>query len=115
MSMSNKIINEGLINCNKYFPKKSMTNNSSEIKNDINNNKNKDLPSIKLKNQSNNCNIPKHLFVQKLVFNPITYDIDKNKRKSLLSPISLLLNKNKNYSSLELKPLSKKKIATIES
>ena len=113
MSMSNKIINESLINRNKYFPKKSMTNNSSEIKNDINNNKNKDLPSIKLKNQSNNCNIPKHLFVQKLVFNPITYDIDKHKRKSLLSPISLLLNKNKNYSSLELKPLSKKRLQPL--
>jgi hypothetical protein len=115
MSMSNKIINESLINDNKYFPKKSVANNCSEIKNDINNNKNKDLPSIKLKNRSNNCNIHKHLFIQKLVFNPITYDIDKNKRKIILSPINLLLNKNKNSSSLELKPLSKKKITTIES
>ena len=113
MSMSNKIINESIINGNKYFPKKSVANNCSEIKNNINNNKDKDLPSIKLKNQSNNCNIHKHLFIQKIVFNPITYDIDKNKRKSLLSPINLLLNKNKNNSSLELKPLSKKRLQPL--
>ena len=116
--MTNKIINESIINSNSNsnnnIPKKLMINNIFEIKNNNNSNKNSDLPLIKVKNQSNNCNINKHnLFIKSLLFNPITYDTDKMQRKSLLSPIPNQLNKNKNYSSAELVPLSKKKLQPL--
>ena len=114
MSMSNKIVNDNLINQKKYNIKKSLIFNT-ENKND-NNFKNKELPSIILKNQSNNCNInKKNVSIKKLVFNPISYEKQqKLKKKSILSPIPhSSLNNNKNKSSLELKPLSKKKLQPL--
>ena len=115
MSMSNKLINESLINNKKYTSKKTMIN-IFEYKKDNNILKNKnDLPSIKLKNQSNNCNIKKrNLFIKKLVFNPITYDKKQKMKKPLISPFSFSpLSKIKNYSSGELKPLSKRKLKPL--
>ena len=113
--MSNKMINEYLIKSKKNMPKKTMIN-IFEYKKNINIPKNKkDLPSIKLKNQSNNCNIKKrNLFIKKLVFNPITYDNEQKMKKSLVSPFSFSpIAKIKNYSCGKLKTLSKKKLQPI--
>ena len=111
--MNHRIINENLNKQKKNNNKMTLIFNT-ENKNDNKINNNIYLPSIKLKNKSNNCNINKnHYFIQKLVFNPISYEKQKKLfKRSLLSPIyhSALI---KNYSSKELKPLSKKHLQPL--
>lgn len=105
--MSNKIINESINNPNKNISYINSLLKSNEKSNDLNyNKKNSDKQIKKLKNQSNNCNInKKNLYIKKLVFNPISLEDQKKLRKSILSPIPHGSIKNKNYSSIELKPV----------
>ena len=112
MSMTNKIIKESLIKNRNFKSKKSLIN---IIENKSNfNSKNIDigLPSIKIKNQSNICQINKHnLFIKKLIFNPISYEYKNKIKNSLFSPFPYSpIKKNRNYSSIELKPLPIKQI-----
>jgi len=105
--MSNKIINESINNPNKNISYINSIIKNNEKSNDLNyNKKNSDKQIKKLKNQSNNCNInKKNLYIKKLVFNPISLEDQKKLRKSILSPIPHGSIKNKNYSSIELKPV----------
>lgn len=114
MSLSTKILNENLINYNNNCPKESKKN-ISDNKIDIYSIKNNDLPLIKVKNKSNICNFNRHnLYIKKLVFNPISYKEKKKIKRSLLSPIHhSSLNKNINFSSSELKLLTKKKLQPL--
>ena len=105
--MTNKIIKESIIKSRNSQTKKSMINIFENKSNYISKNNNIELPSINRKNQSNNCQInKKNLFIKKLVFNPISYEYKNKIKKSLFSPVPYSpIKKNRNYSSIDLKPL----------
>ena len=114
MSVNNRIIKENLNKQKKNFNKMALAfNTENKNENTINNN-NIYLPSIKLKNKSNNCNINKnHFFIQKLVFNPISSENQKKLfKRNILSPICHS-SLHKNYSSMELNSLSKQKLQPL--
>jgi hypothetical protein len=76
-----------------------------------------DLPLIDQRNQSLNCNIKKnkiqkHCSYKKIVFNPISSKYHKKLKESLLSPISPL-SKNKNYSNIDIKQISRRKFRPL--
>ena len=111
MSINNIKINENHIFQNNNIPRINSGMNNSERNNEPNLiRNNSDLPLIKLKNQSNNCNINKKKFsIKRIVFNPISFDYQKRLKKLLLFP-STSLSKNRNNSSLDLKLLYKRKL-----
>lgn len=111
MSIPNKIISKSLINNNNNSKKSKI--NISDNKIEIFPIKNNDLPLIKLKNKSNNCNIKKrNLFIKKLIFNPIP--CEKKIKKSLLSPIhNSSLSKKNIFPFSEMKLLSKRKLQPL--
>ena len=76
-----------------------------------------DLPLIDQRNQINNYNIKKnkiqkHCSYKKIVFNPISSKYQKKLKESLLSPISPL-SKNKNYSNIDIKQISRRKFRPL--
>lgn len=107
MSISNKI-NEKFINQNGNLSgNKSQRNvsdkNSATIATE--------LPLIEQRNKNKN-KIKKHCSFKKIVFNPISSKFQKKLKESVLSPISPL-SKNKNYSSIEMKQFSKRKLRPL--